>query len=278
MKASPLVERIRESNRQAADAWSRWAPHRARVMEVLGGLPREAARLCVLGAGQLNDVSVDELRHRYREITLVDLDVETVREALARHGVADARWTVSGPVDLTGILEALAGVPAGRVTTRQLLDRLATDRCDVPGAPFDVAASLGVLTQLLQALVDVVPEGGDLAALSVALRDKHLGDLVHLARPGGTIVLVTDVVATTTAPGLRAAAPADLERHMAALVAAGNFFTGTNPYRLVALLEEDDRFRAQVTDVRLVGPWLWAVTEDRAHLTCAVTARRRNVT
>ena len=57
---------------------------------------------------------------------------------------------------------------------------------------------------------------------------------------------------------------------MAGLVAARNFFTGTNPYRIVALLEENERFRGRLTDVRLVGPWLWNVTDDREHLACAI--------
>ena len=87
-------------------------------------------------------------------------------------------------------------------------------------------------------------------------------------------MLVSDVVAATTAPQLAGADPGALEPLMARLVAAGNFFTGTNPYRIVALLEEDERFRADVHDVRLADPWLWAVTADRVHLTYAIVARR----
>jgi hypothetical protein len=88
------------------------------------------------------------------------------------------------------------------------------------------------------------------------------------------VVLVTDVVSTTTAPGLHRSSPAGLEEQMARLVASRNFFTGTNPYRIIELLESDARFRDLVTDVRLLDPWLWAVTTDRQHLTCAIVARR----
>jgi len=124
-----------------------------------------------------------------------------------------------------------------------------------PLGPFDVVLSAGVLTQLIL--------DGD----TLALRDKHLADLAALAR--GRVVLVTDVVSSSTAPSVLGAA--DLEAEMAALVAARNFFTGANPYRLAALLEADDR----LCDVRLHDPWLWRVTADREHLTCALTARRR---
>jgi hypothetical protein len=124
-----------------------------------------------------------------------------------------------------------------------------------PLGPFDVVLSAGVLTQMI------------LAGDTLALRDKHLGDLVALSR--GRIVLVTDVVSSTTAPSVLRAT--DLEAEMAALVGARNFFTGANPYRLAALLEADQR----VCDVELHDPWLWRVTADREHLTCAITARRR---
>src|SRR4029077_15521554 len=130
------------------------------------------------------------------------------------------------------------------------------------------------LTQLLQSVHDAFLPLADVVPVVLALRDKHLADLVHLTRPGGTLVLVTDVVSTTTAPELAEATPAELEERLAALVASGNFFTGTNPYRIVALLEEDERFRKLVSDVRLVKPWLWHVTADRQHLTCAIVARR----
>ena len=87
----------------------------------------------------------------------------------------------------------------------------------------------------------------------------------------GRAVLVTDVVSTSSAPELHGLAPDELEPAMAALVAAGNFFTGTNPYRVVAVLEDDP----SVTDIALHDPWLWAVTPDRQHLTYAVTWRQR---
>jgi hypothetical protein len=280
---SPFVAAIRESNRQARDAWKRWAPHREHVMALLAEAAGPARSLCILGAGQLNDVRLPELLRRYAEVNLVDLDIETVESALARHGFARSRaCRVHGPVDLTGVLDRLPRA-AGRLPgarsgddAEQLLEVLAAHCCDVPGQPFDVTASLGVLTQLAQSVVDAALGAGGAPRVSVALRDKHLRDLVRLTRPGGTLILVTDVVATTTAPSLRAAAGGDLERQMAGLVADRNFFTGANPYRIAAVLEEDERFGAALSRVRLVAPWLWAVTGDREHLTCAIVAERRS--
>jgi hypothetical protein len=268
-----FVATIRESNRQGRDAWTRFADHRDRVTGMLTAAPGNS--LCVLGAGNLNDLDLDRLLGVFPELHLVDLDVDAVRAGLARRrrpGTEAIR--VHGPVDLSGILDRLPTGASGDDAADGLLRVLARHRCVVPGHPFGVTASVGMLTQLLQSVVDSSLASPDVVAVSLALRDKHLADLLHLTRPGGMVVLVTDVVSTTTAPGLHRSSPAGLEEQMARLVASRNFFTGTNPYRIIELLESDARFRDLVTDVRLLDPWLWAVTTDRQHLTCAIVARR----
>lgn len=275
MTRTRLVERVSESNRQAADAWDRWASHRFRVMGVLERLPADMGRLCLLGAGHLHDVALPDLAERCREISLVDVDDGTVKAALAR---ASARvkeiCRVAPPTDLTSVLGLLDGVRSGAADAAGVIAALAGHQIDVEGHPFDVVVSLGVLTQLLQAIVDAGFPAGDVARVSLALRDKHLRDLVRLTQPGGMCVLVTDVVSTATAPELLRTAEPDLEPAMARVVAAKNFFTGVNPYRIAALLEDDDAFRHDVCDVRLCDPWLWAITPDRHHLTCAILATR----
>jgi hypothetical protein len=276
MKPPALLDRIRESNRQANDAWQRWTIHREHVMDLLARASSdERHSLCLLGAGHLNDVRLDALQARYGSITLVDIDVETVAAALARRVAANTQQCHVCELDLTGVLDQLAHVHSRGLTTSKLVARLDRHHCHVPREPFDVTVSLGVLTQMLQAAVDAKLEGADLARVSIALRDKHLRDLMHLTRAGGSFVLVTDVVSTTTAPAVLAAPPEELEAEMARLVAARNFFTGTNPYRIVALLEEHESFRPLIARVRLTPPWLWSVVKDRQHLTCAIVAERK---
>jgi len=269
-----LAAIIRESNRQGRDASTRFTGHRDRVTGILKSLAASSS-LCILGAGNLNDVCLDPLLRVYTEIHLVDLDVDAVRAALARRGLAHSEAIqVHGPIDLSGILDRLPTGDHDEDAAGPLLDLLAHHRCVIPGRPFGVTLSAGMLTQLLQSVVDASLAPRDVVPLCLALRDKHLADLVHLTRPGGTLVLVTDVVSTTTAPQLLEATATELEGQLAELVASRNFFTGTNPYRIIALLEEDDHFRDLVVDVRLLDPWLWRVTPDREHLTCAILARR----
>lgn len=266
-----LVRSIRESNRQSRGAWGRFAAHRAQVTGILASVAQDRGSLAVLGPGNLDDVDLSRLLDEYSEIHLVDLDADSLRSSLAARAAARPEaLVVHAPVDLTGILDRLHAPE----DAEEILEALARHRLVLAGAPFGVTASTGTLTQLLQSVHDSSLPRRDVDRVVLALRDKHLLDLVHLTSPGGALVLVSDVVSTTTAPGLAAAAPETLEERMAGLVAAKNFFTGTNPYRIVALLEEDGRFRDLVTDVRLVDPWLWPVTPDRRHLTYAIVAER----
>ena len=85
---------------------------------------------------------------------------------------------------------------------------------------------------------------------------------------------MTDVVSSLTALALCETPEAHLTALMAQLVAARNFFTGVNPYRIVALLEGEPPFRDNVEDARLFAPWLWDVTPDRQDPTCAIAFRR----
>jgi hypothetical protein len=241
-------------------------------MDVLRSVPVAGGNVALLGAGHLHDVELDELAQRFERIALVDLDGETVSAAVERHPGASAQCTVHAPVDLTGVLSLLPGANrrAGGVTEVEV--QLAAHRCSVEGEPFDLTVSLGVLTQLLQAVTDAGIDPPDIPRLSLALRDKHLRDLVHLTRPGGVLVLVTDFVSTSSASGLAHLSPRELELHLARLIAAGDFFTGTNPYRITAVLEEEMPFRQHIERARFHGPWLWDITPDRQHLAGAIVA------
>ena len=272
---SKFVAAVRESNRQLQDGWERYAPHRERVTAVLSDCAGPGASLCILGAGNLNDVRLDHLLGSFAKIHLVDLDVDSVTSALIRQRLNNrSGLCVHGPIDLSGVLDKLpTGARHVPDVTHNLVGMLVGNRCAVAGQPFDVTASTGMLTQLIQSVVDAALAPDDLVRVSVAVRDKHIADLVNLTRPGGALILVSDVVSTHTAPELSKAAADDLQRHLSVCIAAKNFFTGTNPYRILDLLQTS--FRDSVTNIRLVDPWLWAVTPDRQHLTYAIVARRR---
>ncbi len=199
-------------------------------------------------------------------------------DGLARQEIAEGpSVAIHAPVDLTGVLSVLATLPSTPSAEDVTLVHAAMRQLDLglPVSSFDVALSAGVLTQMFQSLVDSSLSEAAVVEAVLRLRDAHLRAIVGLLRPGGTGVIVTDVVSTSTAPTLLGSDAADLEPAMAIAVSDHNFFTGTNPYRLAAVLEEEEWYAERVEDVQLDDPWLWAVTPDRQHLTCAVTFRRR---
>lgn len=274
MDLSKVIGRVRESNLQARGARARWASHRANVMRIVRRIPSTGRRIALLGAGHLHDVELDELMRRYEHVTLVDLDAETVLATVAEYPHAAAQCTIHAPVDLTGLFDVLPLMGCNEDGLNRAIALMTNHRCAVAGAPFDLTVSLGVLTQLLQAVIDVGFDAEDIPRASLIVRDKHLNDLLRLTRPGGTIVIVTDIVSTASAPELAQIPKEHLEFHLAQLVAAGNFFTGTNPYRIIALLQS--AHRAEVARARFIGPWLWPVTSDRQHLTGAIVVRKRS--
>ncbi len=104
---------------------------------------------------------------------------------------------------------------------------------ELPG-PFDVVASLNLLTQL----VDSAAHARDLrhdelfVALAFALQQRHLELLRRWASPAGVVLLITDVVSSLTCPDLAAVQEHLLSEYLMRQVVQGNFFTGANPWSL----------------------------------------------
>jgi hypothetical protein len=266
------------SNRQSAGAWERFAAHRRRVTDLALCHWPDGGVGCVLGAGNLNDLDLRSVLRVAAGIHLVDLDRNAVVTGLRRQGVEHEPGLVVHPsTDITGILHLLpaAGARPARGDVDRLAAALEDQRLPLCREQFGLVLSAGVLTQLFQSLIDSPLTEADTIAVTLRLRDQHLRELVGLLEPGGTAVLVTDVVSTSTAPSLLRCPEPELEEAMAGLVSDANFFTGANPYRITGLLEDDEWWRSRVGAVRLHDPWLWAVTADRHHLTCAITFRRR---
>src|SRR5436190_15167601 len=98
----PLFERAQRAeqkgNREVRDLWQRYAGHRQRVTAELLALPGD--RLCLLGAGNANDLDLEALAARFAEIHLVDLDPGALSRATGRQSpAARARLRSHAPVD-----------------------------------------------------------------------------------------------------------------------------------------------------------------------------------
>jgi hypothetical protein len=89
-----------QRNRLTRDNWSAFAPHRNRVTEMILNAARDRSAdldqtrlptLCVLGAGNGNDIDFDKIADHYSEITLVDLDCDALQACLDRQNLQRGR-------------------------------------------------------------------------------------------------------------------------------------------------------------------------------------------
>ena len=287
-----ILERHRVFNRNSADCFTAFESHRQQVKALLAQA-ESGGRLLVLGAGNGNDLDLEDLGARFSEIHLCDLDEEAMERLTARLPEASrARFFQHAPVDATGLLTRLSpaafGGPAARPppdgkTQTQIeaeIDHLvAAGQAEVqtrlPG-PFEVVLSAALLSQIMHSARLCLGEAHpQLPALAQALVVAHLQTLAALTAPGGRAILVTDVVSSETYPleELWDAQPpmALLER----LEKEENVFSGVGPAFLRRMLGREAGVQASLRAApRFVEPWLWRLGEDLTLLAYAIVLER----
>jgi hypothetical protein len=283
-----LLARQVAHNRKSAGNWELYAEHRARITRLSLGLLNATgegnARVCVLGAGNCNDLELSVLTKHCRELHLIDFDSEALIRGLhtqrltgGREDVVDvpggARVTLQGGVDLTGVAFDLCY--ATQIESPVLIQRaLAGPTLDL-GGPYDVVVSTTLLTQLISLAVGGLGnEHPNLIDVILAIRDGHLRLLARLLPSRGAALLVTDVVSSDTLPELVVASPDALAGLLDTALASRNFFTGANPYALAAAFRRDSGLYQAVTDVAMVEPWRWQVGSRRYYLVSALSFER----
>lgn len=249
-------------NSLSRDQWGSFESHRARVTELLG---RDAGkgRLCVLGAGNCNDLDLKALLGRHREIHLVDLDASALADGIARQELTGHPAVIAhGGIDLTGMLEAIARWNPAASISRADLNALA----ELPGetfrmafeGPFESVASTCLLSQLIANIKHSIGENHPRFIEAVqSIRLGHLRLLARLVRPGGWGTLVTDVVSSDTLPNLKSLPENALRELMPVLNRGRNFFHGVNPAILWPLFRQDPLLAAATADLEGIPPWRW---------------------
>jgi hypothetical protein len=262
----------RALNQQTAGSYASFAGHRQHVMSLLGGRAR-GLRLCVLGAGNCNDVDLVALLPRFREVVLVDVDAETMTRATEQQP-AEVRgaFKVRAPLDFSGLDRILKASDQTLPISWDVAGDLARA---IDPAPFDIVCSTCVLSQLIdqaRARLEEEPERCLEAVQSV--REIHLTLMLRLLRPGGRGIFVSDMVSSDTAPEITSVAPTALAALMARLVGAKNFFTGLNPFVIEGLLKQDPRLAPAVAQSAFHLPWVWQLGAARSYLTFAISFQR----
>lgn len=269
-------------NAASRDQWDGFERHRRAVSALLVGAGADPGpglgRLCVLGAGNGNDLDLPALLAAHRAVHLVDLDADALalgvsRQGLAghpglhRHGGVDlaglldvmARWspgTRVGPSELS----ALAEWPAGRVAMA------------LPGL-FERVASTCLLSQLIGTASRALGEGHpQIGPVVRAIRAGHLRLLARLAAPGGSAVLITDVVSSEALPALATMPESSLAGLLPSLARSGDHIRGVHPSALISALRDDPELAGRVTGREAARPWRWRL-HARDYLVWALTFR-----
>jgi hypothetical protein len=232
------------------------------VADLLAREGTGGGRICLLGAGNCNDLDLDRLAGAFAEVHLVDLDADALAEGVARQAPREVERIVRhAPVDVTGLAARLAKWNDQRPSDDEALDCVraaeAAPAPELPG-PFDAVASVGLLTQLIDSAQLALGSGHpQLVPLIIAIRHRHARLMLELLRPGGEGLLVSEIVSSDTAPELSAVDEAQLSELAARLIRAGNFFTGCNPFALQALFQNDPALVPLVARPQLLRPWRW---------------------
>lgn len=256
-----LIQRQIAFNLSSSNAWDAFADHRSQVTSLLKS-GSDPSRLCILGAGNCNDLDLMTLIQSHQDIHLVDIDMDALAQGVAKQNLADhIHIHLHGGIDLTGMIDPMSHwSPNSTLTETDIAACLDTStRCleQLPG-PFEVVASTCLLSQLIKIVVDTIGENHpQFVDVIQVIRLGHLRLLMQLMVPGGLGVLITDVVSSDSYPPLASVPAQNLSQVLVQLVRQGNFFYGVNPAAIVNLFRQDAVLNQQVASLEPVGPWRW---------------------
>ncbi|MCA9211729.1 MAG: hypothetical protein KDB27_01595 [Planctomycetales bacterium] len=250
--------------------------HRDHVMShILNAGRNGGQRLCILGAGNCNDVDLETLARAFDQITLVDIDSIAIDRAVESLSPKErTSVTVIGNVDVAGIYDRLDGIgePSSNISLVDLIE-LANSFTISLGEPFDVVCSTCLLTQLIDSVCMKIPESHpQFVELVLTVRNRHLRLIAELLAPNGFGLLITDFVSSRTAPELAVMTAEQLPVAAMKWIANRNFFTGVNPFLLRQRFQQSAELLRLAEFKYLSKPWKWDIGEKKFAV-CVLTIR-----
>jgi hypothetical protein len=272
-----LVEIHVSSNLDTEHHWELYADHRRRSTSLVIA-QKEAATLCVLGAGNANALDLDLLAERFSRIHLVDIDAAALSRAIERQPPPTRDKLVQhAPLDVSGLMRLLPGWRE-RAPSADELDALresAPSRiaASLPG-PFDVVLSDCLLTQIYWTCFKALGNGPPLQQVLATSLSIHLRTMAELTRSGGAALLVTDAVTSETVPLVELVADKSPREVLCALDGEGALFSGTSPALIVDAFERAG-LGPSFDPPEVVEPWIWNVGRNRIALVYALPFVKR---
>lgn len=271
----PAVAAQLRNNRDTVAHADLYAPHRLQLGEaIFAAAPAPGGRLCVLGAGNAHSLDLEALTRHFAEVCLVDLDRIALERAAERASPrARARLDLHAPLDVSGLAVLLAGASQGQSPAADALAATpqaaaSALRAALPG-PFDLVVSDCLLTQIHWSCFQAQ---GQTAALNPLIRCAlitHLCALAGLTRPGGSALLVTDVISSDSLPLWQIFSATDPRWLLDELDRTGALFSGTSPTLVGHVLQNEPALAGSVARHEIGAPWLWQQARNRILLVYA---------
>ncbi len=283
MSSLSAVQFIR--NAESRGGWERYRSHRERVTGLLMKLATDAAtsedaaarEICILGAGNCNDIDLRALLDLGLRVHLVDLDGDALTAGLRAQGVADsAAIELHAGVDVTGVFAEIAKLNAAssEADVRELARRLVDVRGFEIARPCRFVASIGLLTQLIETVLQTLgDQHAALIDLIQAVRAQHLRVMFDLLAPGGSLLLTTEIVSSSTAPEIATIDESRLPELLGRLFAQRNFFTGLHPGIVMQTFQLDPVVSPQLRQLTATAPWRWEFL-FRTYAVCGFVAEK----
>ena len=241
-----------------------------------GGNQARGGRLCLLGAGNANDLDLEALATHFDEVHLVDIDAAALEHATGRPSLAlRTKLYRHAPVDLSGLYHQLDResplVPGdGLVTagTAEVVRQLPSE--------LDVVVSCCLLSQMSWALECLASSNGRaVPALEQALVRIHLRAILRSLRPTGAALLVSDLTSSAFYPLDKLEPDEDLRALTQKLAAQRAAYTVCNPELLQHMIRYDAELRLTCVPPTLGQPWLWTGPKAITYLVYPFVLRRK---
>ena len=276
-----IADRQRDLNSKTQQSWDLFENHRNQISQlIIDALQKlesgnENPTLCVLGAGNGNDLDVAQLAKHFDSIHVLDIDRLALDRLWQRYGdqpEVQQKIQLVADVEFSGITSSL--IELAENPTEAIVKSTYDQSLRVHYSTeekFDVVVSTCLLTQLIDAVVQTLGrENQWVVPLTIGVRDGHLNLMTSLCKADGQRVLVTDFVSSDTMPELASADDPEsvlgLARHA---IDSRNFFTGANAFSIREKLAE----LKQVTNqdaVEIAPPWRWQIGQ-RYYLVTALS-------
>lgn len=265
-----------EYNLKSFDGWEIYHSHRQKILEIIVSKSIcSSDRLCILGAGNCNDLDLNILVNKFREVHLVDLDNQALQNGISRQNLNNcSNLYIHGKIDLTKSLWFLSefyqkSKPSEDDVKKFIQETNLSLNLNIT-EPFEIVVSVCMLTQLINTIIFAIGSNHPwLPEFILKIRNHHLNQLASLIKPNGWGLLITDIVSSDSCAEIATTPEEKFPFLVNKLILAQNFFHGVNPYKISSTLSSNPL----LFEVRMLHSWGWNFG-PRIYAVCAIEAQK----